>query len=247
MMGDVMNLPPSRRRGVVQGLAALVMLWALVGPMSAPLLAAEDGLGAQLEALAAAEGFAIGGLDRVGDGPAKETGDGDLAARIAALLADYNYVLIHDGTGGIARVRISGPRLTRDVAVQRHAVPAERRGAQRQVEAKLTGPRGASRTLALMVDTGAATIVLPESMIASLGFRPDELRDSWAQTANGRVPVKLGRLSSAQVGTAMERQVAVSFIADDKIGDLALLGMSFLNRYHLTIDAESDQIILIAR
>ena len=98
-----------------------------------------------------------------------------------------------------------------------------------------------------MVDTGAATLVLPVSMIASLGFRPDELRDSTAQTANGEVPVKLGRLAAAQVGTALEREVSVSFIADDKIGDLALLGMSFLNRYHMTIDAESDQIILIAR
>jgi aspartyl protease family protein len=242
-----MNLPPCFRRRTVRGLGTLVVLWALAGPISAPLLAAEDGLGTQLEALATAEGIVIGGLDRVGDGPAKATGGGDLAARIAALLAGYNYVLIHDGTGGIAQVRISGPRLTRDAAVQRHAVPAERRGAHRQVEAKLSGPRGASRTVTLMVDTGAATLVLPDSMIASLGFRAHELSDSSAQTANGRVPVKLGRLASARVGTAIEREVAVSFIADDKIGDLALLGMSFLNRYHMTIDAESDQIILIAR
>jgi clan AA aspartic protease (TIGR02281 family) len=203
--------------------------------MAAPLLAAEDGLGAQLEALATAEGFEIGGLDRVGDGAAKEAGGGDLTTRIAALLADFNYVLIHDGTGGIAQVRISGPRVTRDAAVQRHAVPAERRGAHRQIEAKLTGPRGASRRVKLMVDTGAATLVLPVSMIASLGFRPDELRDSTAQTANGEVPVKLGRLAAAQVGTALEREVSVSFIADDKIGDLALLGMSFLNRYHMSL------------
>ena len=242
-----MTLPRSFRRRAFQGLGALVILWALVGPLSAPLLAAEDGLGAQLEALATAEGFEIGGLDRVGDGAAKETGGGDLAAKIAALLADFNYVLIHDGTGAIAKVRISGPRLARDAAVQRHAVPTQPRGAQRQVEAKLTGPRGASRTVSLMVDTGAATLVLPESMIASLGFRANELRDSTAQTANGQVPVKLGQLATAQVGTALERQVEVSFIADDKIGDLALLGMSFLNRYHMTIDAESDQIILIAR
>jgi len=246
-MGDLMTVPTPLRRNPLRGLGALVVLWALVGPLSAPLLAAEDGLGAQLDALATAEGFAIGGLDRVGDGAAKETGDGDLAARIAALLADFNYVLIHDGTGGVAQVRISGPRITHDAAVRRHAVPARRRGAHRQVEAKLTGPRGATRTVTLMVDTGAATVVLPASMIASLGFRADELRDSSAQTANGRVPIKLGQLAAAQVGTALERNVAVSFIADDKIGDLALLGMSFLNRYHLTIDAESDQIILIAR
>jgi clan AA aspartic protease (TIGR02281 family) len=244
-----MTLPTSFPRRHFPGLGALVVLLTLFGPISAPLLAAEDGLGAQLEALASAKGFEIGGLDRVGDGAAAEAGngEGDLATRIGALLAEYNYVLIHDGTGGIAQVRISGPRVTREAAVQRHAVPAERRGAHRQVEAKLTGPRGASRTVALMVDTGAATLVLPVSMIASLGFRPDELRDSTAQTANGEVPVKLGRLATAQVGTALEREVSVSFIADDKIGDLALLGMSFLNHYHMTIDAESDQIILIAR
>ena len=41
-----------------------------------------------------------------------------------------------------------------------------------------------------------------------------------------------------------EGRVAVSFLEGDKLGNQILLGMSFLDRFRLTIDDQHDRIIL---
>jgi aspartyl protease family protein len=99
----------------------------------------------------------------------------------------------------------------------------------------------------LLVDTGASTVVLPNSMMEELGFKPNELRDGESQTAAGSVNVKLGQLYSVQVGHAHLRDVAVGFIDDDKLGEQPLLGMSFLGRFRLTIDDENNRVMLLTR
>lgn len=84
-------------------------------------------------------------------------------------------------------------------------------------------------------------------MIARLGFPPEALQDGWAQTANGRVPIKLATLPRLALGPLRARDVAVSFIADERLDGQALLGMSFLERFRFTLDDEADQLILKAR
>ena len=159
----------------------------------------------------------------------------------------YNYLLTYDTTGTITALRILGKSPSAEELEQRASVATRRYGNHHVVEAILVGPRGDRRTLPMLVDTGASTVVLPSSMIEEFGFKPSELRGGVGQTAAGPVNVKLGQLYSVQVGQAHLRNVAVGFIDDDKIGKQNLLGMSFLGRFRMTIDDEGDRMILLPK
>ena len=89
-----------------------------------------------------------------------------------------------------------------------------------------------------------STIVLPSSLIERLGFDADALADGIMETANRRVPGKKALLASAEIGGAVETDVAVTFIDDSRLGGIMLLGMSFLGRYRLTIDDVDNRITL---
>ena len=206
-----------------------------------------NGLRQALEALADEHDFTISGIDELEDSAAASDEGGSLAQRLNSLLLGYNFLLEHDASGAIARLRIFGPHPSAEEVAQRIAVRTTRRGDHHVVAATLVGPRGARRTLPLMVDTGASLVVLPSSMMKELGFKSRQLRVGESQTAAGPVEVKLGKLESVQVGHAFLRNVAVGFIEDDKLGEQNLLGMSFLGRFRLTIDDESDRIILLPR
>jgi aspartyl protease family protein len=84
-------------------------------------------------------------------------------------------------------------------------------------------------------------------MIPQLGFGDTDLSDGWTETAGGRVKAKAGRLASVMVGHARAQDVVVTFIDDERIGDKALLGMSFLSHFRLTIEEPGDGIMLMAR
>jgi aspartyl protease family protein len=123
-------------------------------------------------------------------------------------------------------------------------IATARRGAHHLVVALLQGPDGAPLEVEMIVDTGASMIVLPSSLIAPLGFDEDALADGLMETANRRVRGKRAVLASVTVGAAIQRDVAVAFIDDDRIGDTMLLGMSFLRRYRMTIDDTENKITL---
>jgi len=84
-------------------------------------------------------------------------------------------------------------------------------------------------------------------MIEPLGFTKEELDDDEAETANGIVAVKTGTLRSVRVGQATTGDVSVGFIADERIGNQYLLGMSFLDRFRLTIDEKTNRVVLLPR
>ena len=211
----------------------------------------------QLLDLAQMQDFEIRGLELVTREPARVV-TGDLHHQIKRILSDYNYVVVDNGAGEIERVIILARGKDDTVypeqsvintvtAPGEHIIPARRRGSHQLVEAVLVGPAGqAPQQVSLMVDTGASTVVLPQSMIGQLGFAVNELRDGWTQTANGRVRAKVGKLHSLAVGTAMAQDVAVMFLKDNRLNGARLLGMSFLQRYRMTIDDANSRIILIA-
>ncbi len=229
--------------GRLASTACALLLLALLWP--APALANE--LGAQLEALAEAEGFSLSGLDRLEDEPARPIAEAHLARRLELLLDGYNYILLYDKDDRVAEVRITGLAPATVAGPPRGAIDTRRRNGLHLVDAELVGPNGRRRKLSLVVDTGATTVVLPASMIRPLGFKPEDLRDGWSETAGGRVQIKVARLDSVRVGPMLERDVAVSFIADEKLGELSLLGASFLDRFRLTFDDRADRIILLAK
>ena len=217
--------------------------------------AAEQGLRDRVRALAEEFGFAVQGLELIPNEPAEAAG-GDLRQRLKSLLYGYNYLVIDNDQGDIRRI-IFLPRGEEGdlpaVAVSsidplessgEHIVPTRRRGMHQAVEGVLAGPNLVPVSMTLIVDTGASTIVLPSSMIRPLGFQAELLDDVLAQTANGEVRAKSGMLNSVTVGGGAVENVAVIFIDDQRLNGNLLLGMSFLRHFRLTIDDDSNRIIL---
>jgi aspartyl protease family protein len=238
MSGSPRRLAPSRALLILAGLA-----WATI----AAAQDTESGLRDQIDALATQAGFAVNGLERIGDASARPTPEGPPSRQIEELLKGYNYMIVHEANGGIHELRILTPRSATGPVPRRGVVTTERRGSQHVVEAELIGPNGARRTVRLVVDTGASIVVLPSSMIEPLGFSAEELEDDEAETANGTVEVKMGTLRSVRVGDAKVGDVSVGFIADERIGSQPLLGMSFLERFRLTIDDKTNRVVLLPR
>ena len=206
-------------------------------------------------ALAAEHEFDIEGIVLIPNEPVEAPG-GELRYQLKRLLGGYNYVVIDNDRGDIKRlvilprgeagdlpaVGVSSPDLSQSNG--RHIVPTRRRGVHQMVDGVLVGPGLVPRSVAMIVDTGASTIVLPNSMMLSLGFQPDGLRDGWSQTANGVVRVKTGILGSVEVGSVTVQNVEVTFIEDKRLNGNLLLGMSFLQRFRMTIDDDNNQLIL---
>lgn len=210
-----------------------------------PDCAEAAGLADQLAALAQENGFSVEGLDRLSGEPGRGAA-GDIKDRLKALLQGYNYVLVESRPGQIERLVITG--IARSGGKPSSStVSTLRVGVHHQVEAILVGPNGVPQTVSVLVDTGASTVVLPASMIAVLGFDAERLSAGISQTASGQVHTKTGTLSSVTVGPASAENVPVSFIADKRLNGAMLLGMSFLNRFRVTIDDERNEIVLLAK
>jgi clan AA aspartic protease (TIGR02281 family) len=126
-----------------------------------------------------------------------------------------------------------------------------RSGRHHVIRAALIGPNGRTQLVSFIVDTGATDMVLPASMIVKLGFRESELDSIGVQTANGVTDAYRGFLKSLELGgpdrSDVLRHVPVMFIDDESTGGYALMGMSVLGRYNMTIEDAEDRIILVKR
>jgi aspartyl protease family protein len=126
-----------------------------------------------------------------------------------------------------------------------------RSGRHHIIRAALIGPNGRTQLVSFIVDTGATDMVLPASMITKLGFRQSELSSVGVQTANGVTEAYRGFLRSLELGgpdrNDVLQHVPVMFLGDDDTGGYALMGMSVLGRYNMTIEDAEDRIILVKR
>lgn len=231
--------PPSPNRGL------LVAGMLVVGLCSRMASAEPDDLRSRLERLAAETNFAIAGLERIGPEAARDE-RGGVPDRLNTLLRDYNYVLIHDGRGGIEKVVITSHKTSEaQGSADGPTVYTVRVGNHHLVEAAITGAHGTVRTVRLIVDTGASSVVLPASMILELGFAQEDLQAGMSWTINGPVSIAVGMLRSLRVGAVSADNVRVSFVADEKLHGVMLLGMSFLQRFRTTIDDERNELVLL--
>lgn len=203
------------------------------------------GLRSQLEKLAQDHGIQVEGLEQIGPEPARQAG-GSVEEQVRALLADYNFMAVGQG-GRLERLRITSPKQVGARPKAYSSVKTERVGSHHQVQATLDGPNGADVGVGLLVDTGATTLVLPASMMAALGFTPGQLQNGSSQTAGGPVSVQTGLLKSVKVGDVVAEDVAVSFVADQKLGGARLLGMSFLNRFRFALDDANNELQLLSK
>ena len=89
-----------------------------------------------------------------------------------------------------------------------------------------------------LVDTGATFVSLPSGDAARLGIDLRSARRGISQTANGPVTVYRTTLESVTVGGVTLYNVEAA-IHDSRGLDIALLGMSFLNRTEMRRDGGS--------
>jgi aspartyl protease family protein len=217
----------------------------------------------ELERLARANGFDVLGQEYLAD----QTGrliDGEAFVRVRKLLEAFDHIIVQDSGGGIERVIVLGltdagpiaatspeePMVTVDGEAPPDGpleLPTIRSGSQHSVRVALEGASGKRLARVLLIDTGADTVVLPASLIDALGVDPAGLTRREVQTANGRTEARTGRLNALWLGARRIADVEVSFLEDEKLGETALLGMSVLGRYQITIDDQANTLTLTAR
>lgn len=122
-------------------------------------------------------------------------------------------------------------------------VPITRRGNAILVQSIING---AAQTI-LLVDTGATYGLISPQLAEALRITPDQAaRRIRVMTVSGPVEAPLIRLDSVRVGEAEARNVEVLVHAvpgwPPWMG--GLLGLSFLNRFRVSIDAEAGQMVL---
>ncbi|QSA96157.1 TIGR02281 family clan AA aspartic protease [Methylococcus sp. EFPC2] len=213
---------------------------------TSPMVMGEAGLRAQLSAYAQRQGFAVEGLDHVRD-EAMPAAEGDVRETLQKWLEAYNYLIVGGAGGKIERVRITGIKQPRSKNSISPTIHTTREGVHHRVTAYLTGPNGIAVETSLIVDTGASSIVLPESLAPALGFAVEHLQSGSSRTANGVVKVKTGTLNAVRLDQVSSADVPVVFVPDRRLGDVRLLGMSFLNRYRFTLDDDRDELILLSK
>ena len=224
-------------------LILLTVLWFGIATSSDNVMA--DNLRFQLETLAADRDFRIQGVEHLRDENSTNLDGEKLTDQINLLLANYNFVVTRDTQNRIAQLTIVGLRVKpRHRPLPPEYIKTERHHSEHYVEAVLTGPNGRDLPLKFMVDTGASTLVLPQSLANTLGYAPGDLESVRVQTANGKTMGRTATLQSVRVGEAESERVAVTFVDDHLLGGKRLLGMSFLGRFRMTIDGNNGVLQL---
>lgn len=238
----------------------LALLSVLIGW---PLLAAEPSpritqvmVKAELERLMSLNRFEIQGLDYTENVKGHLAGS-ELLGRLQTLLEDFDHIIVQDGHGGVARVIILGEKSADRPPPASSPQPAEnnpdqgdivvvtqRKGSSHSISVNLEGPNQQRVQQEMLIDTGAEQVVLPDSLIQSLGLDQNGLREQQVQTANGPVAARVGRLPAIWFGNRRIQGVEAAFIDDRRLGGNALLGMNVLGRFRMTIDDSSNTLTL---
>lgn len=247
-------------------LALLLASWVPLVCAQPPQPSSRVEVSAELERLMSELGFEVKGLEQT-EGAVAHAGGGTPVARLHLLLEDFDHIIIQDQSGGIERVIILGEKsdyVPPPLVVQEDAgggegnsaespggeeiiLPTQRKGSSHIVTLGLEGPNKQRIEEAMLIDTGADRIVLPVSLLSALGMGQGSLKEQKVQTANGSVDARIGKLDAIWIGDKRVESVEVAFIDDQKLGGTALLGMSLLGRFRMTIDDEKSQLTLATK
>lgn len=102
-------------------------------------------------------------------------------------------------------------------------------------------------TQEFIIDTGASTLTIPFSAVEALGIKLELTPRRVVSTAGGRRSTREVQLSSIALGDWTVRDVAALVVdIPDKPG-LGLLGLNFLNRFHVEINHDRGVLSLTPR
>jgi clan AA aspartic protease (TIGR02281 family) len=126
------------------------------------------------------------------------------------------------------------------------AIPLTKVGRSLVVRAKLNGVREAR----LIVDTGAEITMLSHAVAVDAGLLPSQtVATVTLNTAGGSVRADVFRVGSVSLGDAEARDVttAVHDLSDAPPGIDGLLGLTFLDRFLVTLDMQKGELQLKPR
>lgn len=153
----------------------------------------------------------------------------------------WNGVTVVAVDRGQATVEVDGRR--RVLLIGQHYRATDPRS-ERQSVTLAADPRGHffsegavnGNPVRFLVDTGATTIALPAAEAMRLGLDYRKGRASFSNTAAGVVPIYVITLDTVRLGPIELNGVEASVI--ERGLDVALLGMSFLNRVEMKRDGD---------
>lgn len=97
----------------------------------------------------------------------------------------------------------------------------------------------------LVVDTGSPVILLSRPFARQLGLDLSRSQIGYVEVLNGKYKAAAVSLDSVKLGDMQARDVpAVVLLEDNKEIRDGLLGMSFLSKFHFTLDLASRKLIL---
>lgn len=147
-----------------------------------------------------------------------------------------------------ATVEIDGKRRVLKMGPHYHAAAAT---ADRQSVTLAADPRGHFITegaingnpVRFLVDTGATSVALPASEARRLGIDYRKGQRAMSSTAAGMVPIYIVRFDTVRLGPI--ELAGVEGVVVEQGLDIALLGMSFLNRVEMKRDGQ--HMVLVRR
>jgi clan AA aspartic protease (TIGR02281 family) len=97
----------------------------------------------------------------------------------------------------------------------------------------------------LVVDTGSPVVMLTTSFINKLGLDLSQSNTGYVEVLNGKYKAAAVTLDSVKLGDAQAQDVGATVLLEDSNGIRdGLLGLSFLSKFHFTLDQTGQKLIL---
>ncbi len=97
----------------------------------------------------------------------------------------------------------------------------------------------------LVVDTGSPVVMLTSAFIQKLGLDPGQSNEGYVEVLNGKYKAAAVSLNSVKLGGAQAQDVSATVLLEDSKGiNDGLLGLSFLSKFHFTLDQTGRKLIL---